>query len=846
MVKKGGAVVWSFESDYGYPYVGTNQQKQTVLAKAKELGGVAVDPRTGRRIETPKLKTGKAWVSGRPVGENPDRGIRFVLGIMKQAGQRVSEVQSVLFDKAKWSVDKAKGWLRDHGFGTPAVDEGKEFYRFRQKPPRYKEYATVRAGARNPKKKYPPAPKGLSVADKTLLRIAYDTLRMPEPMAGVMGGGIDTHEKARAVIRQLTGKEPKENPKRNPERKGMYKGFYITHRRNLGKWQVYFDHGPRAGEMLSFDSLEAARGYIDSYPARGRGLNPAGYDPAPVEIPAVITHDNMEPLRAALQREPEFQPGPQRINRRGWYRQPVYLEFPTGELAKGGLQSMALVGHRERQSLPIEKGDRFDAQGLEGKVRVEKDLFGALMNMDLLPRGRGQILTRARGLEHNPSVTLRPGTGRWFWKSDWGSGDAPTIEEAKSSAAGQIQRGGGSSRIVWYHYDAGGNLVKKEGAGWGFGQKVHEEYPKKPRRGRGRNPIERASLRKMDQIVIVADEHSGELDPRLGKTGFITEFRNLPGDPDAGAFVRFSDGSGQWVRLSQLRLRRQTGRNARPAGPNPAGGAIWYGSRKQLASLEKLAAKEVDRTGKSIYIMTEKGVLLSRIELGAGSNPEWTAWKVTVRAPGGKLVRWIRFAPDRAFAERSAAEAVREEYGGRGRLLGVEPTADPRSKRNPSEDATLASALAEKFHGAPPKETFEVYEELQERDDLAGLGRLVDLTVVTPTNLEAVIEFPNDAPLVASSPDGGQLFFVGGDQAIDLAPLKMQNGKWRRDSMILGDLKRVTYRTAKAFDKFETLDYFHKVGEKTGVHPVLIYDAVNSKLSVSGGQYEVKAEGIVN
>lgn len=50
MVRKAGKSIWSFEQHYGYPYVGTKQQKEKLLEKSRELGGIAVDPRTGRIV----------------------------------------------------------------------------------------------------------------------------------------------------------------------------------------------------------------------------------------------------------------------------------------------------------------------------------------------------------------------------------------------------------------------------------------------------------------------------------------------------------------------------------------------------------------------------------------------------------------------------------------------------------------------------------------------------------------------------------------------------------------------------------------------------------------------------
>ena len=48
----------------------------------------------------------------------------------------------------------------------------------------------------------------MRVEDQHRLRIARQTLRMPDAMLGVMGGM--TKDEARRIIKELTGKEPKE------------------------------------------------------------------------------------------------------------------------------------------------------------------------------------------------------------------------------------------------------------------------------------------------------------------------------------------------------------------------------------------------------------------------------------------------------------------------------------------------------------------------------------------------------------------------------------------------------------------------------------------------------------
>lgn len=56
----------------------------------------------------------------------------------------------------------------------------------------------------------PKRSREVSVFDRHQLKIAYDTLKMPDAMVGVMGG--PNKEEAREIIRRLTGKIAKENP----------------------------------------------------------------------------------------------------------------------------------------------------------------------------------------------------------------------------------------------------------------------------------------------------------------------------------------------------------------------------------------------------------------------------------------------------------------------------------------------------------------------------------------------------------------------------------------------------------------------------------------------------------
>jgi len=173
------------------------------------------------------------------------------------------------------------------------------------------------------------------------------------------------------------------------------------------------------------------------------------------------------------------------------------------------------------------------------------------------------------------------------------------------------------------------------------------------------------------------------------------------------------------------------------------------------------------------------------------------------------------------------------------------------ARRNPGPgllDPT-GSRLYESFHGKPSTKVSTIKQVTYSRDDLAQLGVLISIKVHLVTAKQAEIKFPEsgrDSVLLCSSPDGTQLYFVGGDQTLDLHQLGLAGRKWFRDSMVLGVTTEITYRTRKGFDKFQMIDYYHGLGEDTDEKPMLIYDTINSELSVAGGQYEVKPEGIVN
>jgi hypothetical protein len=180
------------------------------------------------------------------------------------------------------------------------------------------------------------------------------------------------------------------------------------------------------------------------------------------------------------------------------------------------------------------------------------------------------------------------------------------------------------------------------------------------------------------------------------------------------------------------------------------------------------------------------------------------------------------------------------------------------NKRNPEGEA---EELFESFHGEPSEEIVEVEYEAHEHETLTGLGDLCQLKIITPFKKDCVINVaetksPKDLPdpsqlpreervILSCSEDGKQLYFIGGDQSVDVEALGFSEDDIK-DSMLLGVLYECTYQTSKGFDNFQLTNYYHRLGEKPSkLEPILLYDPISQLLSVSGGQYVVRSEGIV-
>lgn len=176
----------------------------------------------------------------------------------------------------------------------------------------------------------------------------------------------------------------------------------------------------------------------------------------------------------------------------------------------------------------------------------------------------------------------------------------------------------------------------------------------------------------------------------------------------------------------------------------------------------------------------------------------------------------------------------------------MKPTARPKKPRrllNADSEAAQAAELAGQFHQRRSEKIREIEEEVQERTELAELGGLVSLEVATERAGRLTLE-PAPGIRVAASADGGQLYFVGGDQALELEKFRLSAEP--KDYVVLGTLCKIVYDTRKGFHNFERIHYVHRMGEDGGKSPTLCYDVLNRRIFVVGGTYRVRREGIVH
>ncbi len=196
-------------------------------------------------------------------------------------------------------------------------------------------------------------------------------------------------------------------------------------------------------------------------------------------------------------------------------------------------------------------------------------------------------------------------------------------------------------------------------------------------------------------------------------------------------------------------------------------------------------------------------------------------------------------------ATRVAPPIQSSKKAARGARHRNKPSVCRKGRRNPEDGELEAAAeLSEQFHGRPARKVREVTTVGQERSTLTELGALKELHVILPAAGRVYILHFSRGVLLASSPNGRQLYVVGDDQAFDPSEVGIEDAD--RDHLHIGEVWKIVYKTSKAFHSFEPVEYIHEFGEEGGSLPMLGYDTLSAKFYITGGSYEVRPEGIVN
>lgn len=209
-------------------------------------------------------------------------------------------------------------------------------------------------------------------------------------------------------------------------------------------------------------------------------------------------------------------------------------------------------------------------------------------------------------------------------------------------------------------------------------------------------------------------------------------------------------------------------------------------------------------------------------------------------ARGRRLAR--RGNPKKAAARRRTSPATVVGMSGKQKEAWLRKMRNGRRRRRNSELGG-AERMYETFHQKRPGEILEYDQQLQYRQDFAQLGRLMELRFdLDSANRDFPLLRFGDCQVVCT-PDGQNIYFVGGDQAIDLESLNIASSK---DQIELGPCTYIKYHTVKGFHDFTPTDYYHRFGEEDRIYPTLMYDRLNKSLYLTSGNYRVEREGIRN
>jgi hypothetical protein len=225
----------------------------------------------------------------------------------------------------------------------------------------------------------------------------------------------------------------------------------------------------------------------------------------------------------------------------------------------------------------------------------------------------------------------------------------------------------------------------------------------------------------------------------------------------------------------------------------------------------------------------------------AAKNPKRKAKKNGRKLTGAKKAEFLRRM---ARGRKAAAKNPRRRRPKASGARKGKTTRRKNGRRRNQETMSDAEHMYEVFHGRHRGQIVEYDELVNYPDKFAELGQLRELRFYLD---EANPRFPltrfGAECRVVCTPDGENIYFVGGDQSIDLQALDIASDK---NLIELGPCVYIAYKTTKDFHDFEPIIYEHQFGEEDRILPTLAYDTLNQRLLLMSGNYRVERAGIVN
>ncbi len=169
-----------------------------------------------------------------------------------------------------------------------------------------------------------------------------------------------------------------------------------------------------------------------------------------------------------------------------------------------------------------------------------------------------------------------------------------------------------------------------------------------------------------------------------------------------------------------------------------------------------------------------------------------------------------------------------------------------RRASNPS-----AEGIREYFTGAPVNSVRVDDEPHMPAGDYAQLGELLVLYVKPHAGGQVKqIAFRGTPRTIAVADETArQIWFIAGDQDISgsLDEFGAEELGEASGVFLLGEARRIDYKQRKEHVPDPDVDEWrHDFGEETGVRPALLFDRNLKRFLLSGGEYEIRPEGIVN